>query len=144
MNDPVLPLYEQDLAKRARRLPLIKAELIKALAAIKANLALITYDGCGDNGQIESVEAFRANGKSVSLDTPPFELAVEASETTGRYASLREALDDYAWELLAVNHQGFENDDGGFGTITIDVARGTVTLDHNDRFTDSVNTTTEV
>ncbi len=144
MNDAVLSLYDQDLAKRAKRLPLMKAELIEALAALKATRAVIQYDGCGDNGQIESVEAFRANGKPVSLDTPPFQLAVEASETTGRYASLREALDDYAWDLLAVYHDGFEDGDGAFGEITIDVGKALVTIDHNARFTDFTNTMTEV
>jgi hypothetical protein len=144
MSDPILLDYAQEQAKRAKRLPLMKAELIKALATIKASRAVIQYDGCGDNGQIESVEAFRANGKAVSLNTPPFELTVEGSETTGRYSSLRDALDDYAWELLAVTHDGFENDDGGYGSITIDVAKAAVTLDHNDRFTDSVNTVTDV
>ena len=140
-NDPVLFNYEQERAERALRLPLIKAELIKALAAIKVSRAVIEYDGCGDEGQIESVEAFRANGESVSLETPPFALTVEGGEAT---TSLRDALDDYAWELLAVTHDGFEDCDGGHGTITIDVAKATVTLDHNQRFTDSVNTVTEV
>ena len=101
-NDPVLFNYEQERAERAQRLPLIKAELIKALAAIKACRAVIEYDGCGDEGQIESVEAFRANGESVSLETPPFALTVEGGEAT---TSLRDALDDYAWELLAITHK---------------------------------------
>src|SRR5436190_24105294 len=88
--------------------------------------------------------AFRANGESVSLETPPLALTVKGGETTMRYPSLGDALDDYAWELLAVTHARFENYDGGYGTITIDVAKTTVTLDHNQRFTDSVNTVTEV
>ena len=144
MNDPILFNYRQELAKRAKRLPLIKAELIKALAAIKACQAVIEYDAYGDEGQIESVEAFRANGKSVSLETPPLALTVKGGETTMRYPSLGDALEAYAWELLAATHDGFENNDGGYGTITIDVAKATVTLDHNERFTDSINTVTEV
>ena len=142
MNDPILFNYRQELAKRAKRLPLIKAELIKALAAIKVSRAVIEYDGCDDEGQIQSVEAVRANGESVSLETPP--LAPEGGETTMRYPSLRDALEAYAWKLLTVTHDGFSDNEGGYGTITIDVAKSTVTLDHNERLTDSINTVTEV
>ena len=37
---------------------------------------------------------------------------------------LQEALDDFAWAVLDAYHDGFENNDGGFGTIVIDVAEG--------------------
>ena len=53
-------------------------------------------------------------------------------------------MDDFAWTILAEYHCGFENNDGGFGTITVNAAEATVTLDHNDRVVESVNTTSEV
>ena len=41
-------------------------------------------------------------------------------------------------------HDGFEINDGGYGTIRIDVAKRTVILDHDDRVIETVNTRTEV
>ena len=144
MTDALQSAYEQERLDRAARLLAVKAELIRLLVAINATRVVIAYDGCGDNGQIESVEAYDALGKELPLDAPPFELTNGTPETTGRYASLREALDDYAWDLLAVYHDGFEDGDGAFGEITIDVGKALVTIDHNARFTDSTNTMTEV
>jgi hypothetical protein len=144
MSDALQTAYEQERLDHAARLLLVKAELLRALASINVSSVVIEYDGCGDNGQIESAAAFNADDETVSLETPPFELSVEARETTGRYPSLCEAVDDYAWDLLAAYHDGFEDGDGAFGTITIEISQGPVTIDHNERFTDSVNTTTEV
>ena len=60
------------------------------------------------------------------------------------YGSLSEALEDFAWMLLFEYHCGFENNDGGYGLIVIDTRETAITIDHNDRVTDVVNTLTEV
>jgi len=36
------------------------------------------------------------------------------------YSSLPQALEEFAWALLRVYHDGFENNEGGYGTIEID------------------------
>ena len=44
---------------------------------------------------------------------------------------------------VSQHHDGFENTDGGYGTLTINVEAATVTLQHSTRFVDSITTETE-
>jgi hypothetical protein len=120
-----------------------KRNLLKALAARRIATVEINYDGEGDSGQIQDIVAVDAGNAHVPLDRPVTMALSEGNEPT-RYQSLSEAIDDFAWTVLQEYHGGFENDSGGCGTIVIDVAKGIVTLDHNDRYTDVINTTTEV
>jgi rhodanese-related sulfurtransferase len=116
------------------------------LAALRSkNIARveIDYDGEGDTGQIADIWAVDAADHPVSLDRP-ITVALDPDKPAIACDSLHEALDAFAWLLLAEYHNGYENNDGGFGTIVIDVAKNSTTIDHNDRITDVVNTTTEV
>jgi hypothetical protein len=120
-----------------------KRVLLKALAARRIATVEITYDGEGDSGQIQDTAAFDAGNARVPLDRPVTMALLKGKEPT-RYQTLSEAIDDFVWTVLQEYHGGFENNDGGFGIIVIDVAEGTVTLDHNDRCIDLINTMTEV
>ncbi len=60
------------------------------------------------------------------------------------YGSLTEGLDAFAWSVLDLYHAGFENNEGGFGSIEIDVAKGAITVDHNDRIVEVCNSMMEV
>lgn len=125
--------YEAREQQRRAALPGRKAELLAALRAAGITSVSVEYNGEGDSGQVDDILAHRGDTK------------IKAAATilsTGR--SLSDEIDDFAWELLDVYHGGFENNDGGQGQITIDVAAGTVTLDHNDRVTEFLNTVTEV
>jgi hypothetical protein len=122
---------------------LAKRALLEALAAQRIATVGITYDGESDSGQIEDIVALDAGNVPVPLDLPVNISLPESAEPT-RHQSLSEAIEHFAWRVLQEYHGGFENDDGGFGQIVIDVAEGTVTLDHNDRYTDFISTMTEV
>jgi hypothetical protein len=92
------------------------------------------YDGEGDSGQINDITATAADESEVSLEGLP----------CGPDTLLADELDDFAWQCLGAYHGGFENNDGGYGDVTIDVTEGKVYIDHNDRFVDVTNTTSEV
>jgi len=137
---------EQMLAEEKRRrehLPAIKASLCAALKTKGIAKVSIEYDGEGDSGGVNDIQAFDQKQQPVSLDDP-VALALHNPEEPTTYASLYEALDDFAWTALGLYHDGFVDNDGGFGAITIDVAKSTVTIDHNDRITDVDNTVTEI
>ena len=137
---------EQTLAEEKRRrehLPSVKTTLCAALKAKGIAKVSIEYDGEGDSGQVNDIQAFDQKQQPVSLDDP-FTLALHNPEEPTTYASLYEALDDFAWTALGLYHDGFVNNDGGFGAIAIDAEKATVTIDHNDRITDVDNTVTEV
>ena len=53
--------------------------------------------------------------------------------------NLEAAVETLAWDYLEI-YSGWENNDGAFGTFVFDVPARTVTLEHNERYTE-VNTT---
>ena len=83
----------------------------------------ILYDGEGDDGQIG--EMWRLDAKQERLE--------ELSEEVSPDDELKSALEEFAWKLLAAYHEGYENEDGGEGRVTIDVAAGKVRLVHTER-----------
>jgi hypothetical protein len=50
--------------------------------------------------------------------------------------SLEAAIEDLAWDYLTETHTGWEDNDGAFGTFVFDVPDRTITLKHDERFTD--------
>jgi len=44
------------------------------------------------------------------------------------------AVGDFAWSLAYHHHPGFENNEGGYGTLTWDLRNDSITLDHADRY----------
>jgi hypothetical protein len=120
-----------------------KRVILKVLRARAIATVTIAYDGEGDTGQIGDILACDAKQQPVDIEGPvrlPLYPGIPARE----YDSLRAALDDFAWDLLAHFHAGFEDNDGGYGTITIDVPGRLIKLDHDDRIIDTINTLTEV
>jgi hypothetical protein len=114
--------------------------IFAALAEAGVHRVTVDYDGSGDSGQIENVEAWGGGDQRIPFppdtriqlgagnpDHPPTELNLEA------------AVETLAWDYLEI-HYGWENNDGAFGTFVFDVPARTVTLEHNERYTE-VNTT---
>jgi hypothetical protein len=58
--------------------------------------------------------------------------ALGISEVTAEY----EGFGDFAWSLAYHHHPGFENNEGGYGTLTWDLRNDSITLDHADRYVD--------
>jgi hypothetical protein len=53
--------------------------------------------------------------------------------------TVRDVLETLAYDFLEQTHDGWENGDGAHGEFTFDVAIKSITLDYNERFTDSTN-----
>jgi hypothetical protein len=114
-----------------------KAIIFAALAAAGVHRVTIDYDGSGDSGQIDGIEAWDANGQRIPLPTEP-KLQL-ATDDPGQPVNLESAVEDLAWNCLESLYSGWENNDGACGTFVFDVSARTITLEHNERFTD-VNT----
>jgi hypothetical protein len=135
--NPALPL-----ANPPDTLHVDRARLFATLAARGVALAVITFDGYGDDGQIQSV---------TFDDTESADLLTQAEVSphpdgtpVASFQMLETWLDDFAWDALGALHCGWQDNDGAYGEITFDVAAGTVTLDFNARFVDAHNTVTEL
>ena len=112
-----------------------KAMLFEALAAAAVTTVVVGFDGTGDSGQIEGVDAFKDD---ISTPLPAIEVRLASVPSDGakmkmRLASLAEALEEVAYNLLEASHDGWEDNEGAFGEFTFNVAERSIRLDFNQR-----------
>ena len=110
------------------------AALFDALAAAGITTVVVTFDGYGDSGQVESIDARDAEG-DVALPEATIEIGSpgEVDATQHIAMPVREAVEELAFDLLRDTHAGWENNDGAYGDFSFDVAARTISLDHNER-----------
>lgn len=116
--------------------PANKTILFDALARIGVARVAVTFDGSGDSGQIESVEAFTADNATVELAGAriPISRALwDGSAAETQEMTLAEAIEALAYDLLGETHGGWENNEGAYGEFSFDVAARTITLEYNER-----------
>jgi hypothetical protein len=143
--NPPLSDWETQAALRAQLeaelFNLNKAVLLNALALAGVTHVVVTFDGYGDSGQIESVEA-KASDNDIAMPGASIEIAEAIwgqSEPERSTVSLATAIESLAYDVLERTHCGWENNDGAYGDIVFDVAGHTITLDYNERYTTSEN-----
>ncbi len=143
---PDFVAYEQKCAAasalRADALPLNKSALFNALAAAGIQTVVIEFDGCGDSGQLENITGLDAENAEIALPEENIEIRevqFEGPRTLVVKRPVRDVLETLAYDFLEQTHDGWENGDGGHGEFTFDVATKSITLDYNERFTDSTN-----
>ncbi len=116
-------------------LPRNKAALFDELSAAGITSVLVTFDGVGDSGQIEGIDA-AIDGAPAELPVVEIEIATPAWDGSGldrRTCTLPEAIETLAYHLLEESHGGWENNEGAFGEFTFTVAERTIALDYNER-----------
>jgi hypothetical protein len=120
-----------------------KAALLNALALAGVTRVVISFDGYGDSGQIENVEA-QAGDDQVTMPAAAIEIAEavwDQPEPKHSSVSIAKAVESLAYDVLERTHCGWENNDGAYGDVIFDVAEETITLDCNERYTASENYT---
>ncbi len=120
-----------------------KATVLNALTLAGITRVVVSFDGYGDSGQIENVEA-RTGDDPVTMPAAAIEIAEavwDQAEPARSFVSIAEAVERLAYDVLEKTHCGWENNDGAYGDIIFDVAEETITLDYNERYTASENYT---
>jgi len=115
-----------------------RAGLFAALAAADITYVIVAFDGCGDNGQIESIEVRRVADPHIDLPSTDIDWIHAARETGEPERSripLAEAIETVVYTCLEEKHGGWEIDDGAYGEFAFDVAHRTITLDYYERYT---------
>lgn len=123
------------------RLTSNKEALFDALAAAGITSVAVNFDGYGDSGQIESIDAL-VGIEAVSLPDTLVEIAGPAwreSEARTQSLSLRAAIEELAYDFLGETHSGWENSDGAYGDFTFDVEQRSISLDYNERYSATEN-----
>ncbi|MFG1404154.1 DUF6878 family protein [Xanthobacter sediminis] len=120
-----------------------KAALLNALALAGVTRVIVSFDGYGDSGQIENVEA-QAGDDPVTMPSTAIEIAEavwDQAEPKRSSVSVAAAVESLVYGVLEKTHCGWENNDGAYGDVIFDVAEGAITLDYNERYTSSENHT---
>lgn len=139
VRNDTLARYHAYRVKAEEILAANKAALFPLLASAGFTTILVRFDGYGDDGQIEEVDAFRGDElvdlPDISIDLLRTDYGADRvfSETM----PIDKAVETLCYAMLASKHGGWENNDGAFGTFGFDVTAGTIALDFNCRFTSS-------
>jgi len=123
-------------AKSAALMPINKTALFEALAAAGISSVVVNFDGGGDSGQIESIEAL-AGDTPAELPTDAISMICALPDGSGTETDTKpvgDVIESLAYELLTAAHPGWENNDGAYGEFLFDVAAGSISLEHNDRY----------
>ncbi len=118
-SSPELQHYERRLLERVRQaLP----EFARRLQAAGVATVEVSYDGCGDSGQIEHIAGFGADHEEMDL--------AQAAGIDKRQ------LMDLFYDLTQVRHPGWENNDGACGEFHWTITTQALQHTHRDRITD--------
>lgn len=119
-----------------------KPALFDALARAGISYVTVSFDGYGDSGQIENIEAKKGDEPaelpedSIEILEPRWgktEIQIERATVP-----LTQAVEIMAYRLLDKSHSGWGNGEGSYGDFVFDVATRAITLRYNERFVDSV------
>jgi hypothetical protein len=116
-----------------------KALLFDVLAPAGITTIHVEFDGEGDSGQINGVAAFCGDEPATLPNTT---IAIQtvswgATEMQTVQSTLEKAVENLCYDYLEQAHGGWENNDGGYGEFRIDVAKRSIELEFNGRFTDT-------
>ena len=124
-------------AKAADLRPRNKAALFDVLARAGIATVTIDFDGFGDSGQIERIEARDAAGEAVALPQDTLTLVApghDATCVTRGIVPPAEAIEALCYELLEETHAGWETNEGAYGVFVFDAVGRTISLEHNERY----------
>ncbi len=125
--NPYLAQYEQSAKARTETaLAALKEELIPRLKKWGVAKVQAEYSGYGDSGCINHIAYLDAQNQPLNMDL------VRAASDPQIESVLYEFLPD-----------GFEINDGGQGTLTIDTQTAKVTIQHQENYTASNDSTRE-
>ena len=135
MADIMAQIASENSSRAALR-PANKAAVCAALAGAGIATVTVNFDGCGDSGQIESIEARDASGADVPL--PEETIAIVAivwgqSRPEPRSMSVEQAIEHLVYDALSETHGGWEINEGSYGEFVFDVPALEIRLDYNER-----------
>lgn len=119
--------------------------LIPVLRALNLEHVTVSFDGSGDSGCIHDV-AYVPDLPKETIDATTVEhLVTEGLLSDGRWhtavvsrqASMAQVIEQLTYDYLEETGVDWYNDDGGYGDLTIDVERQTISVNVNVRYTRS-------
>lgn len=132
-----------------------KAQLYANLARHCITRVVIAYDGSADSGCIGDVTLFGVDDNAMPMPEAQVEYMVDLREynpSTGgfelqrksRTGPLRDAIENWCYDLLALHFPGWEINGGADGTIELDVPKKSGTWEHNTHYIETSTRVREV
>lgn len=129
-------LYFENLR---RVLPILRDHRIESVT--------VTFDGSGDSGSIDDIHFAPAANADTIRDATIEHLATGSVFDDGQWrtaqtpqtATVYEAIEALTYDYLEETGINWYDNDGGFGNLEIDVANASVTLEINQRYTESTS-----
>ena len=119
--------YEEYLGRQneeqRRQRERYRNEVLPTLNGLRVAVVLASYEGSGDSGSIHSIVFKDAEGKTLEVER-----------------SLADRVCDVLDTFIP---SGYENNEGGFGNVILNVGTGRVTLEHSQRVEHTEDTTEE-
>lgn len=147
----VLREYDKRIMAKREECKEVKPRLMALLRDNGIKYVLVSYTGYGDSGQLELVQAFGPSCPELPEETNDFYdhqinfPDVHATLIPGEDpSSILRLIEDYAWALIESYHDGFENNEGGQGTIAFDTTNDSIVFDHGDNVVDVHHTVHEL
>jgi len=138
MSDDFETRYAQHKELCAKVNALNKTVLFDALAPAGITVINVEFDGEGDSGQLNGVCAL-AGDQPAQLPATQLtlhQLRWGQTESTPSEFTLEAAIEALCYDYLEQEHDGWENNDGGYGEFIINVAERTISLEFYSRYTD--------
>ena len=146
--DDIMAQIKADQLKKADRVKYHANLLFDTLAKTKVSSIEVSFEGCGDSGQIEAVDYTDANGKGID-EAYLNKTIVKGSEKTSYHkwdektkklvkteateGNVREIIEEICYDKLGASHGGWELNEGSYGTFYFDVSTRKVRLEYNER-----------
>jgi len=118
--------HQTEQARLERAKNRLRTELLPALRTHRVANIEAAYSGYGDSGCIDGVQFRDSAGERVERASIP--------------DTLKEALESALYEFLPA---GFEINDGSQGTLTINAQTGKVTIQHQENYTETRDSSRE-
>jgi len=143
--DDIMAKIKADQIKKAQQVKHNANLLFDTLQETRVASIEVTFDGCGDSGQIESITYEDHRGKELSEP----KLVVKGSftgkhhewddkkktfvEVGGSEGKVREIVEQVCYDKLQASHGGWEINEGAYGIFIFDVLNRKVNLEYNER-----------
>jgi hypothetical protein len=112
-----------------------RAAIFDALEAAGLETVTVSFDGSGDSGQIEGIEAQGAKPEALQTVEVPF-ASIPWGKTEPECApmNLAKAIEELTYDVLGEQYGGWQDNEGSYGEFTFDVGRRRITLALNERY----------
>ena len=112
---------------------------------------LVDYNGSGDSGSLEAPNEAGVTNEQLSAPLGTFQVleAYRYDQLTrspvyaSRVLSLWEAIEEICYSILSNEHSGWEINEGSSGEFKFNITDQTISLTHNEYYTETITSTRE-